>query len=223
MNTLSVLDAPWAMGSEDYRTLLRAVNQRTQGVVLELGSGKSTLMLAKDLPEASLRSLENDRIYQRETAELLRRAGYSSACVMLSQIRMQFCKGAPFVTYDFDEAAIKGGIVILLIDGPVERLYPMGREAALYFLFDRLSIGCVVALDDYHRASSKEAVSNWRLVFGKSILVLDETESFVVLKKVGHSRRKILPLGVLVRSYWRFCIGLVRRTRRLVSSALIRK
>lgn len=210
------LDKPWSIGSGDYMTLKSHVQTKAVSKIVELGSGQSTFQLQKDFPRALLYSLESDPVIRVENDRELAVAHEARARVMFSRVTLSFKRGAAFVTYDFQVLKDVSLIDVLVIDGPVERLYPMGREASLYFLFEKLSIGAVIGLDDYHRLSAKAAVKNWLSVFGKSLELREETDSFAVLVKTGECPCLRFGLPFLVRTHCKLVQGFIHRSRERV-------
>jgi len=218
------LDAPWAMGSGDYRTLYGYLDQIRPRTIVELGSGQSTFQLAHDFSEAVLLSLENDFTLSQDHNRRLAVLGMHRANVIYSPIRLQFRKGGLYFVYDTknlmkfldDESKID----CLLVDGPVEAMYPLGREASLYFLFDRLAVGAVLALDDYHRDSAKQTVQKWLATFGDSLVLREETDSFAVLQKSAECECPVYTLALAMRSYATVPRTAARTLRRAMSNRL---
>lgn len=194
------LDAAYAMGSDDY-SLLKEYVPSDAKVIVELGSGESSCQIAHDFPQAKLYSLESLEPYQRRTRDLLKRHGLQNAEVLLAPIHIQRWQGGIYRTYDFAGLDQAPSIDILLIDGPVESLFPQGREAALYLLFERCRAGAIIGLDDFHRPSAKAAVKSWIETFGNSIEILRETDSFIVLRKAEDCRRPRQDLGRRIESF----------------------
>ncbi|AFZ45125.1 hypothetical protein PCC7418_3000 [Halothece sp. PCC 7418] len=214
------LDSPWCIGSEDYNTLTKYVDGKSPRLIVELGSGLSTFQLANDFPEATLISLENDPRIREQNLQTLEFNQKNSANILLAPIKLQFYKGASFITYDFNKIKNTSQIDLLIVDGPVERLFPMGRESSLYFLFNQLAIGAIIGLDDYHRTSAKSTVSNWLSVFGNSLLLQEETDSFAVLRKKSECVKPKLGISLALKSYKALTQSLLVNTRRTISFKL---
>ncbi|MDZ7736207.1 MAG: hypothetical protein U5P41_08980 [Gammaproteobacteria bacterium] len=162
--------------------------------ILELGSGPSTIQLAEDYPKANIYSLENDTNILSQNNNKLLQSEQENATVLYAPIKTKLILGGVFQTYTLKNIPKDISFDVIIIDGPVERLYPFGREAALYQLFDRLSVGCIIGLDDCHRKSAKGAVKHWKVMYGDAIDIIEETESFIVLKKCHDSP----PLSIFV-------------------------
>lgn len=191
--TMLDLDGPYGIGLTDYHTLTtnlrQAFGSSGPGTILELGSGQSTLQLAVDYPDAKIVLLENLAEFGVQSAEKLRRLGASNASILHAPVRRRMIGGGVYPTYSLENLPDGLHFDVLIVDGPVERLYPLGREAALYELFDALSVGGIVALDDYHRPSAKMAVRRWHIMYAGCLEVVEETHSFMVLRKVSEGPR----------------------------------
>lgn len=187
------LDGPYGIGLTDYRTLTACLRDAFGAsgprTILELGSGQSTLQLADDYPDATILSLENLLEIGIENAKQLQQAGANNASILQAPVRTRLIGGGVYPTYSLKNLPDGFLCDVLIVDGPVERLYPLGREAALYELFDVLSVDGIVALDDYHRPSAKMAVLRWQTMYAGCLEIVEETSSFVVLRKVSEGPR----------------------------------
>ena len=182
------LDAPWCIGSEDYATLVKHTSGQKIKQILELGSGQSSLQLAKDFPMANLLSFESDIKFTEKARESLLQNGISNAKIEHVPIKPHLWKGGVFMTYDMSIIKDINPIDLLIVDGPVERLFPLGREASLYLLFDKCAQNCLIGVDDYHRKSGHDSVNNWLYTFGDSLSIVEKTATFAVLRKVSECK-----------------------------------
>jgi hypothetical protein len=215
------LDQPWCIGIEDYKTLTNYIDSSSFSLILELGSGLSTFQLAEDFPHIRILSLENDYKIREKNNQILQSNGKDYAQILFAPIKKSICQGAIFETYDFKTLKHNSQIDLLIVDGPVEKKFPLGREASLYFLFDKLAIGAVIGLDDYHRSSAKATVNNWLTTFGNSIAIEEETSSFIVLRKKSECLRYPLNLGLAWRSHKLMVPKIIRKVRSSIHSKLI--
>lgn len=214
------LDQPWCLGIEDYKTLIKHLDSNKLNLIVELGSGLSTFQLAEDFPNTKIFSLENDPKIREDNNQTLKSNGKHSAQILLAPIKKSICKGAIFETYDFKVLKKYSHIDLLIVDGPVEKKFPLGREASLYFLFDQLAIGAVIGLDDYHRDSAKATVKNWLTFFDKSLSIEEETSSFVVLRKQSEFPKYNFNLRLALRSYRVLIAPFLRKVRTRIRSKL---
>jgi hypothetical protein len=218
------LDGPYGMGLSDYRTLTtnlrEAFGSSGPGTILELGSGESTLQLAADYPEAKILSLENLPELGVKGTEKLRQAGAHNASILHAPVRTRLIGGGVYPAYSLENLPDGFRCDVLIVDGPVERLYPLGREAALYELFDALSLGGIVALDDYHRPSAKLAVRRWQIMHAGCLDVVEETPSFLVLRKVSEDPRGFRFVPGALASYGVRLRSMFSNVRRRISAVL---
>lgn len=206
------LDSPWAMGSDDYNLLKQHIFGEGPKTIVELGSGNSTFQFACDFPDSSVISLENGALYVTENGDKLRAMGICNTQIMYAPILFQTFCGGGYMTYDASSLPEDITIDCLLVDGPVEAKYPLGREASLYILFDKLSVGAIIGLDDYHRDSARKTVKNWLSVFGDSLSLVEETASFAVLRKTAVCNRPHQTISNRARSYAALAMSITKNT-----------
>lgn len=123
--------------------------------LLEVGSGRSTLVLAAHVARrgGSLLTLEHDAGHHRRTARLLEDAGLAAhAELRLAPLR---CGPDGLAWYD---TALEGRFRFVLVDGPPER---HGRGGVLPALAGRLARGWELWLNDGHRAHELECLERW--------------------------------------------------------------
>jgi len=134
-------------------------------VVVECGSGVSTLILARSLQINSIGhvySLEHLTEYAQETQTLLKKHGLSEwATVINAPLKAYEMKEEAWPWY-FIEKLPQTGIDMLVIDGPPGDTRPLARYPAGPFLFNRLNIGAFVFLDDANRSDEKEILKIWK-------------------------------------------------------------
>jgi Methyltransferase domain len=156
---------------------------RTSGSVVECGSGLSTLLLAAVAahPGRHVLKLEHDP----NRAERVRRAIPKR---LQSALEIAL---APLRTYgDFDWYSLKGltpaaPIGLVVCDGPPGSTRG-GRYGLGPVLGPMLAQGCVVLVDDTHRAADRSAVERWREELGAR--VLDELGTHCVIQ-VGSGQK----------------------------------
>ncbi|MCU1677242.1 MAG: class SAM-dependent methyltransferase [Frankiales bacterium] len=154
----------WAAQPEVLLALVSLVLERRPAVVLELGSGASTVWLARALRETGGRlvSFEHDVTYADATLAALRRNGLQD----IVDLRVAPLADVPIdgvVHRWYDPAALAeiSGVGLLFVDGPPGSTGPLARYPALPLLRDRLLDGGVVGLDDYPREEEQEIAGRW--------------------------------------------------------------
>lgn len=163
------LPGGWAASSDLLGELLRAVSTRRPRLVVELGSGVSTLVIAAALranAAGRLISIEADRDYAAKTREQLQQHGLSDwAEIRLAALVPMEFEGGNRPWYDCTVLADLNHTDLLLIDGPPTALRADIRYPALPFFWERLSPGAIVLLDDAARAGERTIASSWQRRF----------------------------------------------------------
>lgn len=158
---------PASLSPENALILCQELMARRPRRVLELGSGASTLMIARVLDllgeDGRVVSLEHLEPFQREAAARVARAGLEHRASVVHAPLVPHA-GSPEPWYDLtalDEA--EGPFDLVLVDGPEGgHRAPLARYGALPLLRDRLSPGAVLLLDDGLRRGEREVVERWR-------------------------------------------------------------
>jgi predicted O-methyltransferase YrrM len=140
------------------------VRARTRPVVVECGSGFSTLTLARLLHEreGSLLSLEHDPLWATRVRRNLDAAGLAgTARVTLAPLEPHSLGRNGLHWYA--QSALPSRIDVLLVDGPpaFEPEIELARYPALPALIDRLAPGAVVVLDDIDRRGEQQILADW--------------------------------------------------------------
>jgi hypothetical protein len=156
--------------------LMRAVDeifQRRPGLVVELGAGVSTVVLARIIRAhripVKLVSVEHDAEYAEMVSAELKREG------LLDQVKLLHCPLVPLSVEGYSglwyetEALLKeaDSIGLLLVDGPPERHGSDIRFAGVPALKERMAAASLVLLDDAERRSERRTLWRWsRMVPG---------------------------------------------------------
>ena len=160
-----------AWGDDGYRAIggyLEDVARwaaETQGPVLEIGSGLTTLVLATLAGRRDLAvwTLEHDLLYFRNTEAKLSRYGLTNVHLTLAPLRDY----GDFCWYDppLDELPRNFGLVVA--DGPPGDVKG-GRFGLLPVLRSHLAPGAVILLDDAERVQERAVLRKWASEFGLS-------------------------------------------------------
>lgn len=164
----------WAMDAELGSLIVQTIHDRRPRLIVECGSGTSTVLTASVLREigaGKIISLEHDAEYAEKTRRYLRERGLDAwAEVIIAPLVMRDVDGEERRWYDVDVAArIPGMIDMLVIDGPPRRSSTLARYPAVPLLRDRLAPGCVIILDDGNRPDERTIARLWAgLIGGKT-------------------------------------------------------
>jgi len=169
---------PWGSGSMRPAGLVSVCNDvvlNDRRHIVELGSGVSTVMLARLLvqlgasPVRSLIAVEHDARWRTWVMDQLAAESVGANVVVVE---------APLRVGDedddgawYDRAAVDAAIDVidlLVVDGPpaFEPGHGLARHPALGVLRDRLVPGATVVLDDVERPGEQEVVRRWEDEFG---------------------------------------------------------
>jgi predicted O-methyltransferase YrrM len=152
----------WAGSPGLLLTLVDEVEQAQPRLVVEFGSGLSTLVLARALalhvPGARLLSFDHEAGFAEITRRRLAALGLS-ADVRHAPLASAAVHGTPGEWYDHGQ--LPQGIDLLLIDGPPAWLREGARAAAGPAAFPQLAPGGVVLLDDADRPGERANAAQW--------------------------------------------------------------
>ena len=159
----------WSASPDLLNHLCTLVLSRRPALVVEAGSGVSTLTLAyclKRLGRGRVISLDHDEAYAARTRALLQLHGVDDvARVVTAPLKPIALNGDTWLWYDQTALAECGEIDLLVIDGPPWTTQKLARYPALPLLYDRLAPGAIVILDDAARADERAVVARWREEF----------------------------------------------------------
>ncbi len=180
----------WAATPEFAVTLYEFVRNRRPNLVLELGSGASSVVMAAALEQngsGRLVSIEQDREYAEKTRNALDRQGLAErAEVVHAPITSVALDDGNWKWYDLDAVPTDAPIDLLVIDGPHRELQKMARYPALPILFDRLASDAVIVVDDAHRKDERRAMSRWTSEFdGLEVEMRDSPKGTAVIRRAG--------------------------------------
>lgn len=165
----------WAMNPQGLLALIALVRRNRPRIVLELGSGTSTIWIGHALASngpvegngstmaGRLVSLDHDPGYAARSQEL---ADLHSDEMAPAEIRVAPLTPLRLGTEEYfwySREALKDitGIDMLIIDGPPGGTCPLARYPAVPILIDRLADGAMIVLDDATRDDEKAAAERW--------------------------------------------------------------
>lgn len=163
----------WALDQEGARLLAERLAERRPRLVVEAGSGTSTVLLAEyaRITGARVISLEHQTQFLERTRGLLAEHGLDGH-VDVRLAPLQATPAGPW--YD---TVLPDGVDLVLVDGPPEGAG--GRAAALPELLPHLADGAELLLDDADRPGEQAALEQWRRA-GAAVAVLTRPEGKAV-------------------------------------------
>ena len=175
-----------AMSQDAVQAAVALVRTLQVTSILELGSGHSTVELAKaiaDRPQVSFWSLDHSPEWCRRTSEALSKEGLEARVrLVCSPIKLQ--RAGAFVGRWYDRSVLPPGLTFdfVVIDGPPSRR--VGRFMALPMLWPNLVDQSVLLLDDASRPKLEKVwLDLWKGIYGPclDIRVYDEFQKGLAL------------------------------------------
>lgn len=157
----------WSAYPDLAKTILHECMMNKPSLVVELGSGISTLITAYALEQhgevgAHIISLDHSEEYTLKTKDLLKSHKLeTNAQVIYSPLGPRQIDNKIYSWYSLDGLTTKGTIDLLIVDGPPVKTNQLARYPALPSLISRLSKDCVIILDDAARRSEQQSVNQW--------------------------------------------------------------
>src|SRR5690606_39234633 len=148
----------WALNPTELLELWSVIERTRPRLVLELGSGTSSVWIGYALRpwHGRLVSVEHEPEYARYSRAQLERHGLSgTAEVRDAPLRPVTVDGEVYSWYDPAAVSDLDRIDLLVVDGPPGPTGPRARYPALPLLADRLSEAATVLLDDVDRADEQ--------------------------------------------------------------------
>jgi predicted O-methyltransferase YrrM len=164
-----------AISAEIARVLVTMVLERQPRLIVECGSGVSTLVLAyalKRLGSGTLIALEHDEQFAGRTSNLLRLHKLEPwGRVIHTPLTGFEIRGECWQWYDVGRANLQGPIDLAFVDGPPGWVQAMARYPAGPLLHAWLAPRAVVLLADANRPDERRALRRWQreppLVFNR--------------------------------------------------------
>jgi predicted O-methyltransferase YrrM len=178
----------WAI-SPDFANLINSlIYEMRPKMVLETGSGVSTLIAAYSLKERDcgrIISLEHDDIYARKSARNVFLHDLQDVSkVVYCPLKEVGIHGKQWLWYDLSPIEDMKSVDLIIIDGPPCSIDKMARYPALPMLFDKLDDEAVILIDDASRKGEGEIIELWLKEFSCLTCEWIETEKgAVILRK----------------------------------------
>lgn len=154
----------WAMSPSGLLWLTRHVLRAKPRLIVECGSGTSTLWVAMALREVGrgkVITFEHDPEFASRTRNRLADHGLSEwVDVIEAPLEPVVTPRGSFDWYSRAGRPIEG-IDLLLIDGPPGKTGPNARYPARQLIVESMSDGAIIVVDDMHRKDEQDAVTYW--------------------------------------------------------------
>ncbi len=180
----------WAVDGYSARAIIDNIERLRPQVILELGSGSSTVITAATLKKLGLNKTRHIAVdHKSEFLEITRRnlqlQGLENR-VELWHCPLSDAQGDEPPWYSgIPEKLLKTSVDLMLVDGPPGALHPHARRPAMDVLYDNLSEGAVVLLDDAARNLEREIVAEWKARFPNlSVRFFDRGKGYAEITRV---------------------------------------
>ncbi|GAA5520574.1 class I SAM-dependent methyltransferase [Aliifodinibius salicampi] len=168
--------------------LVKEIHRNKPALILECGSGTSTMVAAsclKEMGQGKVVSLDHLDQYARKTRDFLRLEGLEKHAEVVT---------APLTEYELDsgmfqwygngyEGHIDRSIDMLVVDGPPGRLQSLSRYPTVPLLRNSLADEVVIMLDDGNRSDEKKIAKKWADELDATLEYDDGYKGYWVVRK----------------------------------------
>lgn len=159
----------WAIDEDFAKIVVDEIIKREYSYILELGSGISTLIIAKIIKlmgKGEFISVEHDKRFFDDTSKLLNLNKLNEYVKLIyAPLKSISIDGKDWFWYDTNFINGIEKIDFLLIDGPPRYIQEMSRYPALPLLAEKFSENVVIYLDDGKREDEKAIIEKWKQIF----------------------------------------------------------
>ncbi|EMI44591.1 hypothetical protein RRSWK_02657 [Rhodopirellula sp. SWK7] len=166
--TCDMPTSSWSMKFPNLHALLELLDREEPKLIVEFGSGISTLLIASWIQERGvgrLVSFDHDAEWACKTKHYLDRHSLASVDVRVRPLKSIVSSGHRCIWYDTTEDDLKSlsGVDLVVVDGPPAGATgtPMSRLPAFEVLREQMSPKAVIVLDDASRAGERSVASSW--------------------------------------------------------------
>lgn len=155
----------WAATSELALLIVDTIKKEPPKTVVDLGSGVSSLVAGytiEQLGEGRVISVDHEEEFYEKTRQTIQ--GHELEDVIdlrHAPLRQQKAGEDNYEWYDMEKLQDVDNIDLLIVDGPPGKTQKHARYPAVPLLYDKLSKGATIILDDYSRQEEKEITKMW--------------------------------------------------------------
>jgi predicted O-methyltransferase YrrM len=168
----------WAADPLLLQNIVRLVVEHRPGLIVECGSGSSTVIMARclrALGSGRIISIDHDPVFANRTRELLRLYQVGDLVnVVTAPLAARELNGRVARWYGPEyESLLQVPIDLLVVDGPPGSSGPLARYPAVPLLRRHLAPEHVVVLDDGDRTDERATAQAWRDELDATLIYLD--------------------------------------------------
>ena len=168
----------WAASPDLLLTIADTIRKYRPGLVVELGSGVSTLVAAKSGARKVI-SIDNSEEFGAKTVAMIKEHRARGVEVRIAPLQ-PYANGSTW--YDTSKIKDLKKIDLLIIDGPPGSKNPEARYPALAELKDKLSANAVVIIDDVHREGERKLAEDFaKALPNHRLAILDHEKGTAVI------------------------------------------
>jgi cephalosporin hydroxylase len=168
----------WAASPDLLLTITEIVRKYRPGLVVELGSGVSTLVAAK-AGARKVVSIDNSDEFGGKTISLLKDHKVRGVDVRIAPLQ-PYANG--FTWYDTSMIKDLKRIDLLIVDGPPGSKNPEARYPALAEFKDKLSAKAVIVIDDVNREGERKLAEDFaKAMPNHQLVILDHEKGTAVI------------------------------------------
>jgi len=176
----------WAASPELMAQIFHQIMLTRPKTVFELGSGVTTVMIPHMLQQVGggiLHTVEHDTEHVGRTRHHMTLQGFDHAHLHETPLVPVDLEAGRFKWYDLSGITMPDAIDMLIVDGPPFKSQPLARYPALPMLWERLSDGAVILMDDTCRADESQILERWAAEFPVDVVWTHPTsKGFTVLR-----------------------------------------
>jgi predicted O-methyltransferase YrrM len=168
----------WAASPDLLLSISEIVKKNRPGLVVELGSGISTLVAAKSGARKII-SIDNSDVWGAKTVALLKEHKVRGVDVRIAPLR-PYANGSEW--YDLDAIKDLKKIDLLIVDGPPGSKNPEARYPALQQFKDKLSPAAIVVIDDVNREGERKLAEDFaKALPNHELIILDHEKGTAII------------------------------------------
>ena len=168
----------WAASPDLLLLISETVKKNKPALVVELGSGVSTLVCAKSGARKVI-SIDNSEQYGGKTRDLLKEHKVRGVEIRIAPLR-PYANGSEW----YEVSALKDlkKIDLLIVDGPPGSKNPEARYPALKEFKDKLSAKAIVIIDDVNRDGERKLAEDFaKALPNHTLTILDHEKGTAII------------------------------------------
>lgn len=169
------------------KVLLNLFFKHQPKIIVELGSGVSTVILAyavKRVGQGKIVSFDHEEAFAQKTRDLLQEHGLEKfAEVHHAPLKQQKIASDDWCWYSIPAHVTLDHIDLLIADGPPAQTQRLARYPAFPYFREKLSPQAVVLLDDTHRSEELSIAKRWEKENPQWSLQQDRGARCTILKR----------------------------------------